>query len=101
MVNKVLFVALSKYDFQIIQNDILRFCDNKRLQDHVSNDLLHKKANLLTLEQRRVKQLLLLMHKLSKCENNKARANGQTRRLDKYVFKLDRNVVLNMPLARI
>ena len=39
-----------KSDLQIIQNDVLRFCENKRLEDRISIDVLHKKANLSGLE---------------------------------------------------
>ena len=31
-----------KYD-QVIQNGVLRFCDNKKLEDRISIELLHKK----------------------------------------------------------
>ena len=51
-----------KYDLQVIQNDVLRFCDNKKLEDKISIELLHKKAKLSSLEQRRYKQLLCLMY---------------------------------------
>ena len=43
-----------KSDLQIIQNDVLRFCENKRLQDKVSIELLHQNAKLVSLEQRRM-----------------------------------------------
>ena len=49
-----------------MQNDILRFCENKKLEDKISIEMLHKNARLLSLEQRRIKQILSLMYKLSK-----------------------------------
>ena len=55
-----------KYDLQVIQNDVLRFCENKRLEDRFSIEVLHKNAKLITLEQRRCKQLLSLLYKMSK-----------------------------------
>ena len=33
-----------KHDLQVIQNDILQFCENRRLQDRVSLEILHKKG---------------------------------------------------------
>ena len=75
-----------KYDFQVMQNDILRFCENKKLQDRISIEMLHQNARLLSLEQRQIKQILCLMYKLSKCNENRAVANRLTRRKRKYVF---------------
>ena len=53
-----------KSDFKIIQNDVLRFCENKILEDRISIDVIHKSANLSSLEQRRVNQLLGIMYKM-------------------------------------
>ena len=64
-----------KGDLQIIQNDALRFCSKNKRSDKISLNELHKKANLLSLEQRRCIQLLSLMYKLSKnVENRKVYA---------------------------
>ena len=35
-----------KQDFQIIQNDVLRFCNNNKREDRVSLDTIHGKAKL-------------------------------------------------------
>ena len=50
-----------RYDLQIIQNDALRTCFNVKRRDKLSILNMHKKANLLSLEQRRTLQLLYLM----------------------------------------
>ena len=81
-----------KHDFQVMQNDILRFCENKKLEDRISIDNLHKNANLLSLEQRRVKQNLILMYKLSKYAENRAPVNRITRRQMKFVFRTDTRI---------
>ena len=81
-----------KHDLQVMQNDVLRFCENKRLEDRVSIELLHKNANLISLEQRRTKQLLILMYKKSKSLENRALANRPTRMHNKYVFKTENRV---------
>ena len=41
-----------KNDLQIVQNDILRIYNNSRLKDRASILKLHKKARLISLEQR-------------------------------------------------
>ena len=81
-----------KYDLQVIQNDVLRFCDNKKLEDKISVELLHKKANLSSLEQRRCKQILCLMYKISSNNNNIVVPNRLTRRQMKTVFRIDRKI---------
>ena len=55
-----------KSHLQTMQNDVLRFAKNVRSTDRISRIELHKDANLLSLEQRREKQLYNLMYKLSK-----------------------------------
>ena len=50
-----------KHDYQVIHNDVLRFCENKRLEDRVSIELLHKNGKLISLEQQREQQLLSIM----------------------------------------
>ena len=46
---------------QILQNDALRTCFNVKRRDKLSIATMHKRANLLSLEQRRTFQLLHLM----------------------------------------
>ena len=48
-------------DLQVIQNDALRTCYNVKRRDKFSIMKMHKKLNLLSLEQRRTFQLLGLM----------------------------------------
>ena len=55
-----------KHDLQVIQNDVLRFCENSQREDRISLDVMHNKVKLISLEQRRCKQVLSLMFKLSK-----------------------------------
>ena len=57
-------------DLQIIQNDVLRFCENVCLEDRISIEKLHRKANLSSLEQRRTVQILTIMYKLSRYPSN-------------------------------
>ena len=78
-----------KNTLQVLQNDVLRFCDNDRLEDKVSLDVMHGKARLVSLEQRRYKQLLCLMYKLSKNPENRKVGNRITRQNEKYVFRTD------------
>ena len=51
-----------RYDLQVMQNDALRTCYNVKRRDKLSISNMHKKANLLSLEQRRTFQLLSLMY---------------------------------------
>ena len=81
-----------KNDFQIMQNDALRFCNNTCLNDKISLVKLHKKAKLASLEQRRCIQLLSLMYKLSKNPENRTICVRQTRQNEKYVFRFDNKV---------
>ena len=52
-------------DLQKVQNDILQICYRSKLVDKVSMLDLHKKAKLLSLEQRMQKQLMWLMSNFS------------------------------------
>ena len=81
-----------KNDFQVIQNDVLRFCENKRLKDRVSIEELHKKARLVSLEQRRCKQLLSIMYKLSTDPVNLVIPARNTRMHQKLVFRIDNKI---------
>ena len=49
-------------DLQKIQNNALRLCLNIRLNDRISLVEIHKRSNLVSLEQRRCIQLLSLLH---------------------------------------
>ena len=51
-----------RHDLQIIQNDALRTCYNVKQRDKLSISSMYRRANLLSLEQRRTFQLLLLMY---------------------------------------
>ena len=51
-----------------MQNYVLRVAKNVNINDRVSRIGLHKDATLLSLEQRREKQLYSLMYKWSKRE---------------------------------
>ena len=86
-----LLLSLSKGDLdelQVLQNDILRVCNNTRISDKVSIEELHKKCKLLSLKQRMEKQLLGLMYMLSRDISYHHVPNRNTRRADKTTFKL-------------
>ena len=51
-----------KYDLQVMQNDALRYCKGIQLLDKKSIAKLHDSIKLLSLEQRRQKQLLNIMY---------------------------------------
>ena len=51
-----------RHDLQVLQNDALRTCFNVKRRDKLSVSKMHKKAKLLSLEQRRSLQLLHLMY---------------------------------------
>ena len=55
-----------KRELQRLQNDALRVCTRTKIADHVRIEDLHLKCNIISLEQRRRIQLLLLMYKKSK-----------------------------------
>ena len=50
-----------RLDLQKLQNHALRICYNVRLWDRICTAQMHTRSNLLSLEQRRKKQLLSLM----------------------------------------
>ena len=81
-----------KSDFQIVQNDVLRFCENKRLKDKIPIYTMHKKANLISLEQRRCKQLLSIMYKMSRDPVNIVVPARNTRMHKKLVFRTDSKI---------
>ena len=76
-------------ELQIIQNDILRICNGTRIADRVSIELLHNKAKLLSLSQRRQKQFLMLMYIYSKDDNVQLIHARNTRNANKFVFKTE------------
>ena len=59
-----MLISLNKcdrYDLQVLQNNALRICYNVRLIDRVSVEHMHNQAILLSLDQRRQKQVLSLL----------------------------------------
>ena len=75
-------------DLQICQNDALRICTNQRLADRVRIEELHVKCKIVSLEQRRRNQLLLLMYKKS-CDVTLLKVFPRnTRRSTRTVFKI-------------
>ena len=66
-------------DLQKLQNHALRICYNVRLRDRVSIVQMHTRAGLLSLEQRRQKQLLSLMF-IHKQRHDVARVHGRNTR---------------------
>ena len=81
-----------RYDLQKIQNDILRVCFRSALIDRMKICDLHKKANLLSLEQRMRKQLLWLMFNMSLDPNNRKIGPRTLRSNNKYILKTDNKV---------
>ena len=79
-------------ELQTMQNDVLRFAKNVRIKDMVSRIELHKEAKILSLSQRREKQLLTLMYKLSRKGNLRKVTDRPTRQQEKYVFKTDTKI---------
>ena len=75
-----------------MQNDVLRICNNSKLADRISIEFLHKKANLLSLEQRREKQVLMLMYLYSQKDNVRKICARETRSTNKCIFKTDTKV---------
>ena len=82
----------SKNDLQVMQNDILRICNNSRIADKISIGKLHKKARLLSLSQRWEKQLLSLMYHCSKHENVRKIGERVIRYNQKFVFKTETRI---------
>ena len=77
-------------DLQKLQNHALRICYNVRLRDKISIVQMHRRANLLSLEQRRKKQLLSLMFAY-KQRHNVARVHARrTRAADVFSFTRER-----------
>ena len=79
-------------ELQTMQNDVLRFAKNVRIKDMVSRIELHTEAKILSLGQRREKQLLTLMYKLSQKGILRKITDRPTRQQEKYVFKTDTKI---------
>ena len=78
-------------DLQTLQNDALRICFNVKMRDRVSIVQMHLRANLLSLEQRRQKQLLNLMFIYKLRHVNIRRIHGRnTRAANVYSFTRER-----------
>ena len=78
-----------RYDLQVLQNDALRTCYNVKRCDKLSILKLHKKANLLSLEQRRIQQLLHLMYLHKQNPVNLKPIIRNTRAADRDQFHVD------------
>ena len=79
-------------ELQTMQNHVLRFAKNVRIKDMISRIDLHKEAKILSLCQRREKQLLTLMYKLSQKGILPKITDRATRQQEKYVFKTDSKI---------
>ena len=78
-------------DLQTLQNDALRICFNVKLRDRISIARMHCNAKLLSLEQRRQKQLLNLMFIFKQRHDNVRRLHGRnTRAANVYSFTRER-----------
>ena len=64
-----LLISGNVSDRHDLQNTALRICYNVMLRDRVSIAEMHRRSNLLSLEQRRQKQLLCLMF-IYKCRHD-------------------------------
>ena len=76
-------------DLQKCQNDALRICTTVKLTDRVRIEDLHARCKLVSLEQRRRIQLLLLMYKKSKDVTMHKVFPRNTRRSKRIVFRTD------------
>ena len=79
-------------ELQKIQSDILRICNGSKLSDRISIELLHNKAKLLSLGQRRKKQLLMLMYVYSKEENVQHIHARVTQNANMFIFKTESKI---------
>ena len=78
-------------DLQILQNDALRVCFNVKLRDRMSILHMHRMAKLLSLEQRKKKQLLNLMFIYKLRHVNIRRLHGRnTRAANVFSFTRER-----------
>ena len=83
--------VFNRSDLQILQNDALRICFNVKLRDRVSVVRMHQRARLISLEQRRQKQLLNLMFIYKNRHVNIRRVHARnTRAANLYSFTRER-----------
>ena len=76
-----------KRDLQICQNDALRICTMVKMTDHIRIEDLHSRCRIVSLEQRRRNQLLLLMYKRRNDVSLLKVFPRNTRRSTRKVFK--------------
>ena len=76
-------------DLQKCQNDALRVCTRVKLTDHVRIEALHERCKIISLEQRRGIQSLLIMYKKSKDFTMHKVFPRNMRRSTHTVFKTD------------
>ena len=90
-------------DLQKIQNNTLRIIHGYRLNNSPSLETLHNMSSLLSLKQRREKQLLHLVLWFSKCKRNLLKKNRITRLQERIYFKvlpLKTRRYINSPMNR-
>ena len=85
-----------RHELQVIQNDALRTCYNVKRQEKLSISSMHKRANLLSLEQRRSLQLLSLMYLHKEDAQNLIVANRHTRAAACDQFHVDDIILSNI-----
>ena len=78
-------------DLQIYQNDALRICTKQKLSDRIRIEDIHLRCNIISLEQRRRNQLLLLMYKKSRDLTLHRVFPRNTRMSNRIVFKTANN----------
>ena len=76
-------------ELQRCQNDALRLCTLSRIADRIKIEDLHVKCNIISLEQCRRIQLLMIMYKKSKDLDLHKKFARNTRVSDRIVFKTD------------
>ena len=80
-----------RHELQVLQNNALRICYNVRLRDRISIDCMHVRSNLLSLEQRRQKQMLNLMFIYKSRHDDIRRVHARnTRAANVYSFARER-----------
>ena len=76
-------------ELQKCQNNALRICKNIKLNDRVRIENLHEKCKIVSLEQRRREQLLMLIYKKSTDYTMHKVFPRNTRESNRIVFKTD------------
>ena len=87
-----LLIACTKEDrkdLQICQNDAQRTCTGIRLTDRARIDFLHERCKIVSLEQRRRIQLLIMMYRKSKDNTLRKVFIRNTRESTRFTFKTD------------